>query len=263
MLMREEESLFKKFDLSRLRHICSVGEPLNPEIVHWGRRVLDKEIHDTWFQTETGAIMVANRRGLPIRPGSMGVPVEGVEVGIVADDGTPIPDGTRGNLCLRPGWDSMFITYFNNQAVYDSKFRFGWYWTGDTAYRDVDGYLWFTGRSDDVINTAGHLISPFEIESAMLEMDAIVESGVIGVPDEILFEKVIAFVALAKGVEWTKELELKIRLHVSNRVSSIATPQQIIVKDAIPKNKSGKIMRRLLKAEFNGTDPGDISTLDF
>ena len=262
MLMREDDELFRQFDLSRLRHICSVGEPLNPEIIHWARRVLNKDIHDTWWQTETGAIMVANRPGLAIRPGSMGKPVQGIEVGIIADDGAPVPQGERGNLCLRPGWDSMFIAYFNNQTVYDAKFRNGWYWTGDTAYYDADGYYWFTGRSDDVINTAGHLISPFEVESALLEMDAIAESGVIGAPDDVLFEKVVAFVVLAKGVEWSKELELKVRIHVANRVSSIATPQDIVVKDTIPKNKSGKIMRRLLKAEFTGAAPGDTSTLD-
>lgn len=262
MLMREDETLFGRFDLSRLRHICSVGEPLNPEVIIWARRVLGKEIHDTWFQTETGAIMITNRPGLPIRPGSMGKPLEGIEAAILADDGTPLADGEQGNLCLQPGWESMFITYYGNEEIYRQKFRNGWYWTGDTARRDSDGYFWFMGRSDDVINTAGHLISPFEVESALLEIEAIAESGVIGAPDDLLFEKVVAFVALHEGWVWSPDLELKIRIHVANRVSSIATPQEIVVVDGVPKNKSGKIMRRVLKAHYLGEDAGDLSTLD-
>jgi acetyl-CoA synthetase len=156
----------------------------------------------------------------------------------------------------------MFATYLNNESAYQSKFKDGWYYTGDTARRDGDGYYWFMGRSDDVINTAGHLISPFEVESALLEIPEITESGVIGAPDELLFEKIVAFISLHEGVEFTKELELKIRLYISNKVSSIATPQDIRVLDRIPKNKSGKIMRRVLKATYLGTDVGDISTLE-
>jgi acetyl-CoA synthetase len=262
MLLREDPALFGRFDLSSLRTICSVGEPLNPEVIHWARRTLGKEIYDTWFQTETGGIMIANRPGLEVRPGSMGKPLNGIEPAILADDGTPVADGEQGNLCLKSGWPSMFITYLNNGPAYDSKFRDGWYYTGDTAWRDADGYFWFMGRSDDVINTAGHLISPFEVESALLEIEEIAESGVIGAPDELLYEKVVAFVCLHKQFSWSKELELKIRLHVSNRASSIATPQEIIVVDSVPKNKSGKIMRRVLKAQYMGTDIGDISTLD-
>ncbi len=262
MLMREDERLFRKFDLSRLRHVCSVGEPLNPEVVHWGRRILGKEIHDTWWQTETGGIMIANRPGLPIRPGSMGKPVKMIEAAVIADDGKPVPDGQEGNLCLRPGWDSMFIAYYNNEDVYKEKFRKGWYWTGDMVRRDADGYYWFMGRSDDVINTAGHLVSPFEVESALLEIDEITESAVIGAPDDLLFEKVVAYVTLNAGGAWSEELEMKVRIHIANRVSSIATPQQIFVVDSIPKNKSGKIMRRVLKARYLGKDAGDISTLD-
>ena len=156
----------------------------------------------------------------------------------------------------------MFVTYLNNGSAYNSKFKNGWYYTGDTAVRDDDGYYWFKGRSDDVINTAGHLISPFEVESALLEVEEVAESGVIGAPDELLYEKVVAFVHLHKQYTWSEELELKIRLHVSNRASSIATPQEIIIVDSVPKNKSGKIMRRVLKARYMGEDPGDTSTLD-
>lgn len=262
MLLREDETLFKRFDLSKLRHISSVGEPLNPEVIHWAQRVLGKNIYDTWFQTETGAIMIANCPGVGIRPGSMGIPVSGIEPGILADDGTPLADGTQGNLCIKTEWPSMFVAYLNKEEAYLSRFRDSWYYTGDTAYRDDDGYYWFMGRSDDVINTAGHLVSPFEVESALLEVQEVAESGVIGVPDEILYEKVVAYVTLHKGVEFTRELELKIRLHVANKASSLATPQEIFLVEAIPKNKSGKIMRRLLKARYLGLDEGDTSTLE-
>jgi acetyl-CoA synthetase len=262
MLLREDGKVFEKYDLSRLRQISSVGEPLNPEVIHWARRTLGKEIHDTWWQTETGGIMIANREGVEVRPGSMGIPVTGIEPGILADDGSPLPVGVQGNLCIKAGWPSMFVTYLNKEEAYHSRFRDGWYYTGDTAYRDADGYYWFMGRSDDVINTAGHLISPFEIESALLEIEEVAESGVIGAPDELLFEKVVAYVVLHDRYQYSQELELKIRLYVANKVSSIATPQEIFFVKSVPKNKSGKIMRRVLKARFVGNDAGDISTLE-
>jgi len=262
MLMREDPELYRQYNLKNLRHICSVGEPLNPEVITWGRTALSRDIHDTWFQTETGGIMITNRPGLPVRVGSMGTPLEGIEAAIIDDDGTILGPDCQGNLCLREGWPSMFTTYLNNESAYRSKFRNGWYYTGDTAIRDADGYYWFKGRSDDVINTAGHLISPFEVESALLEVEEVAESGVIGVPDELLYEKVVAFVSLHRQYEWTKELEVKVRLHVSNRASSIATPQEIIIVDGVPKNKSGKIMRRVLKARYLGEDPGDLSTME-
>ena len=262
MLMREEAGLFGQFDLGRLRNIFSVGEPLNPEVIAWGKKILGKDIYDTWFQTETGAIMIANRPSLPIRPGSMGTPLSGIESAILADDGTLLANGEHGNLCIKTGWDSMFSTYLNNKAAYDSKFKQGWYHTGDMAWRDQDGYYWFVGRSDDVINTSGHLVSPFEVESALLELPEIAESGVIGAPDDLLFEKVVAFVHFHPGIEFTPELELKIRLHIANRLSSVAIPQDVVPVEMVPKNKSGKIMRRVLKARYLGQDAGDISTLE-
>lgn len=262
MLMREDAELYKGYDLSTLRHIFSVGEPLNPEVISWARTTLNKDIYDTWFQTETGGIMITNRPGLEIRPGSMGTPRNGIEPAIIADDGELLGNNKQGNLCLRTGWPSMFVTYLNNESAYNSKIKDGYYYTGDTAVRDDDGYYWFKGRSDDVINTAGHLISPFEVESALLEIEEVAESGVIGAPDELLYEKVIAFVHLHEQYTWSKELEVKVRLHISNRASSIATPQEIIIVDSVPKNKSGKIMRRVLKARYLGQDAGDISTLE-
>ena len=262
MLMREEAGFYAGFDLTALRHVCSVGEPLNPEVIHWARRTIGMEVYDTWFQTETGAIMIANRPGLEIRPGSMGVPVAGIEPAIIDDDGSVIEDETPGNLCIKAGWPSMFMTYLNNPEVYASRIKAGYYYTGDTACRDADGYYWFRGRNDDVINTSGHLISPFEVESTLIEVPEVLEAGVIGAPDELLFEKIIAFVALRGHAPCSRELELKIRLHVSNKLSSVATPHELIRVESIPKNKSGKIMRRVLKARYLGTDAGDISTLE-
>lgn len=262
MLMREEPALFEGWDLSRLRHIFSVGEPLNPEVIHWSRRTLGREIYDTWFQTETGSIMISNRPGMAIKPGSMGLPVSGIEPAILDEEGTALPAGEQGNLCLKRGWPSMFVTYLNHDAVYQQKFRGAWYYSGDTACRDEEGYFWFRGRSDDVINTAGHLVSPFEVESAALELPEVGESGAIGAPDDLLYEKVVLYVSLRKGFVPSREIELKIRLYISNRVSSVATPQEILFTDVIPKNKSGKIMRRVLKARYRGEDAGDLSTLE-
>jgi acetyl-CoA synthetase len=262
MLMREDVKLYKGYKLSALKHIFSVGEPLNPEVINWARVTLGKDIYDTWFQTETGGIMISNRPGLEIRTGSMGTPVEGVEATIIADNGELLGNNQQGNLCLKRGWPSMFVTYLNNDTIYNQKFHNEYYHAGDTAVRDDSGYYWFKGRSDDVINTAGHLISPFEIESALLEIEEVAESGVIGAPDNLLFEKVVAFICLHKQYVWSKELEVKIRLYVSNKVSSIATPQEIVFVDNIPKNKSGKIMRRVLKARYLGQEAGDFSTLE-
>ena len=262
MLMQQNDNFFKYYDLSNLKYIFSVGEPLNPEIINWSKRVLSKEIYDTWFQTETGGIMISNHPNLQVKPGSMGKPVDLVEATIIGEDGNILPEGKTGNLCLKQGWDSMFKTYLNNNEAYERKFKNGYYYSGDIAYKDEDGYFWFTGRSDDVINTAGHLISPFEIESALLELPEIAESGVIGAPDDIFFEKVVAFVVLKEPYEWNKDLELKIRIKVSNKVATIATPQEVIVVNSIPKNKSGKIMRRVLKAMYKGEEPGDLSTLE-
>jgi len=262
MLMKEEDSFFNKFSLNNLKYIFSVGEPLNPEILTWSRKVLQHDIYDTWFQTETGSIMIANRPGLPIKPGSMGKPVTGISVSIIGDDGKNLPPGEAGHLCLKPGWPSMFITYLNNDQVYQEKFKNGNYLTGDNAYQDEEGYFWFIGRSDDIINTSGHLVSPFEVESSLLEMPEVAESGVVGVPDSLLYEKVVAYIVLKNQYSWNRELELKIRLHVMNRLSSIASPSEIFIVDKLPKNRSGKIMRRVLKARYLGEDPGDISTME-
>jgi len=261
MLMQADDAVITGPSLS-VRAVFCVGEPLNPEINLWSRRLLKLEVHDTWFQTETGAIMISNQPGREVRPGSMGQPVAGVDAAILMDDGLPAAPGEQGNLCLKPGWSSMFLTYLNHDEVYQQKFQNGYYYTGDTARCDADGYYWFLGRSDDIINTAGHLVSPFEVESAILEIEEVAESGVIGAPDDLLFEKVVAYVHLHTRFQPSDALELKIRLHVANRVSTIASPREVIFCAGVAKNKSGKILRRVLKARYRGDDPGDISTLE-
>jgi acetyl-CoA synthetase len=262
MLMQNSQIQYQPYNLSQLRSIFSVGEPLNPAVIDWGRRVIHKDIYDTWFQTETGAIMISNRLNLPIKPGSMGKPFEGIEIMILDDEGLPVPELMHGHLCIKKGWPSMFITYLNHHNAYNARFKHDYYDSGDMAYKDHEGYFWFVGRSDDVINTAGHLVGPFEIESALLEIGEIAESGVIGIPDGLLYEKVVAYLALKPDCKWSRELELKIRIHISNRISSIATPQEFIIVNSIPKNKSGKIMRRVLKGWYTDQDLGDISTLE-
>jgi len=262
MIMQESSIDFGQYDLGSLRTIFSVGEPLNPEILHWSRSNLKKDIYDTYFQTETGAIMISNRPGLPLKPGSMGQPVDGIDCEIIDDNGEILPPNVPGNLCLRTPWPSMFITYLNNPDTYANKFVDGYYYTGDQAYKGDDGYFWFIGRKDDIINTAGHLVSPFEVESAILEMDQVLDVAVIPASDSILFEKIVAFIKVSKADMDRADLDLKIRLHVSKKVSPMAAPSEVVFIDNIPKNKSGKIMRRYLRAQYEGRDPGDISTMD-
>ncbi|MFQ6019281.1 MAG: acetate--CoA ligase, partial [Dehalococcoidia bacterium] len=201
MLMKAGEELPKRFDLSSLRYVCSVGEPLNPEAISWGLKALGLPIHDNWWQTETGSILIANYPSMDIRPGSMGRPFPGIEAAIVDDKGQELPPGEEGNLAVRPGWPSMFRTYWNNRPLYESRFSSGWYISGDRARMDGDGYFWFVGRADDVINTAGHLVGPFEVESVLIEHPAVAEAGVIGKPDPVAMEVVKAFVSLNDGVQ--------------------------------------------------------------
>ncbi|EKD55803.1 MAG: hypothetical protein ACD_59C00033G0011 [uncultured bacterium] len=263
MLMNVDDDSYRKFDLSKLKYIFSVGEPLNPEIVNWSKRVLNKDVYDTWFQTETGSILIANRPGVAIKPGSMGKPVAGIEPRILSKiDHSVEKCGVVGYLCVKPGWDSMFINYINNKETYENKFKNGYYFTGDESKTDEDGYYWFAGRSDDIINTAGHLISPFEIESTLLELPEIAESAAIAVPDPVLFEAVVVYIRLKKFIDDLDEFKLKVRIYLSNKLSTIATPKEIIITETIPKNKSGKIMRRVLKALYLGHDAGDISTME-
>ena len=261
MLMRAGEELPGRYDLSSLRHINSVGEPLNPEAVMWGNQVFHQPIHDNWWQTETGAILIANYASMPVCPGSMGKPLPGIEVAVLDDDYNPLPPGLAGSLAIRPGWPSMFHTYWGNQELYNSRFRKGWYITGDQAKVDGDGYFWFVGRADDIINTAGHLVSPFEVESMLIEHPAVAEAAVIGVLDQVAMEVVKAFVSLKDGYQATEGLRRELLGYGRRRLQAIA-PKSIEFRDGLPKTRSGKIMRRLLKAQELGLPLGDTSTLE-
>jgi len=263
LLMRSGSKVAREHDLSSLRYVMSVGEPLNPEGVVWGIEAFDLPIHDNWWQTETGAIMCANYPSMPIRPGSMGRPFPGVNVTIVDDEGNEVaePD-VEGALVVEPGWPSQFRTYWNDQERYDSRFINGWYYTGDRAKKDEDGYIWFLGRDDDVINTSGHLVSPFEVESTLIEHEAVAEAGVIGKPHDVAMEVVKAFVTLNDGYEESSELMRELNQHCRTRLGPAVAPREIDVIDILPKTRSGKIMRRLLKARELGLDEGDTSTLE-
>ena len=261
MLMKAGDALPGRSDLSTLRHINSVGEPLNPEAVVWGNRVFNQAIHDNWWQTETGAILIANYASMDVRPGSMGRPLPGVQAAILDGDYNPLPPGQEGSLAIRPGWPSMFHTYWGNQELYNSRFRKGWYITGDQARMDEDGYFWFVGRVDDVINTAGHLVGPFEVESMLIEHPAVAEAAVIGVPDPLAMEVVKAFVSLKDDYTATEELRRELIKFGRSRLQSIA-PRDVEFRPSLPKTRSGKIMRRLLKAQELGLPVGDTSTLE-
>jgi acetyl-CoA synthetase len=263
-LMKDGTETAKKFDLSSLRHLASVGEPLNAEAVIWSKEAFGIMFHDTFWQTETGCIVVSNYPGMKIKPGSMGKPFPGIEVTVV-DLKTSVPiekKGVVGMIAIKPGWPSMIRTYWNNEITYKSKFQNGWYLCGDRASIDEEGYFWFVGRDDDVINTGGHLVGPFEIESALLEHPAVAESAAIGKPDPINMEVVKAFITLKPGFDQTKMLELEIMNFVRKKLSALAMPQEIEFVDTLPKTRSGKIMRRVLRAQEWGEEIGDISTLE-
>jgi acetyl-CoA synthetase len=262
MLMKAGDELPRKYRFDSLRNIYSVGEPLNPEAVVWGEKVFGMAFHDNWWQTETGAMMIANYPIQDIKPGSMGRPFPGITAGIVDDQFNELPPGEEGNLALRPGWPSMFRTYWKKEDLYESLFKNGWYITGDKAKRDEEDYFWFVGRTDDVINTAGHLVGPFEVESVLIEHPAVAEAGVIGKPDPIAMEVVKAFVSLKIGHEPTEELHHDIKRFAMKRLASAAAPREIEFIDSLPKTRSGKIMRRLLKAKELGLPLGDTSTLE-
>ncbi|MFC1890164.1 acetate--CoA ligase, partial [Thermodesulfobacteriota bacterium] len=262
MLMKSGDELPGKFDFSSLRYMCSVGEPLNPEAVVWGEKVFGMPFHDNWWQTETGSIMIANYPIQDVRPGSMGRPFPGITSAILDDEFNELPAGVEGSLAVKPKWPSMFRTYWNKEDLYQSRFRNGWYITGDKAKKDEDGYFWFVGRADDVINTAGHLVGPFEVESVLIEHPAVAEAGVIGKPDPIAMEVIKAFVSLKEGHEPSEELRREIQRFVMKRLSSAASPREIDFLPSLPKTRSGKIMRRLLKAKELGEPLGDISTLE-
>jgi len=263
-LMKAGDEVIKDFNLSSLRHLASVGEPLNSEAVIWSERIFGKPFLDTFWQTETGSIMITNFPGMKVKPGSMGKPFPGI-TGVVLDPQTfePINEpGKIGLIAFRPGWPAMMRGYWHNEEKYREKFVNGWYLSGDRSSIDKEGYYWFTGRDDDVINTGGHLVSPFEVESALLEHPAVGESAVVAKPDEVNMEVVKAFVTLKPGFTPSSDLELEIMNYIRKRLSPLAMPQEIEYMDKLPKTRSGKIMRRLLHAREWGEETGDISTLE-
>lgn len=265
MMMRSGADAAAPYDFSSIRFLASVGEPLNPEAVVWSEKVFGQPFHDNWWQTETGGIMIANRPGMTVRPGSMGQPMPGIEAGIVerGEAGlTELGTGQVGELALRPGWPSMMRAYLHEKARYDKCFADGWYLSGDLALRDADGYFWFVGRADDLIKTSGHLIGPFEVESALIEHPAVAEAGVIGIPDETAGEIVKAYVTLNPGYEPGAQLERELRGHARKKLGPAVAPREVIFRKTLPKTRSGKIMRRLLKARELGLPEGDISTLE-
>ncbi|GIN11747.1 acetate--CoA ligase [Shouchella clausii] len=263
MLMSAGDELVKQYDLSSLRHVLSVGEPLNPEVVRWGVKVFDKRIHDTWWMTETGAQMICNYPAMEIRPGSMGKPIPGVKAAIIDDRGNELPPNRMGNLAIKKGWPAMMRAIWNNEAKYQSYFELdGWYVSGDSAYMDEDGYFWFQGRIDDVIMTAGERVGPFEVESKLVEHPAVAEAGVIGKPDPVRGEIIKAFIALRQGYEVTDELKEEIRQFVKTGLAAHAAPREMEFRKSLPKTRSGKIMRRVLKAWELDLPTGDLSTME-
>ncbi|SFJ88095.1 acetyl-CoA synthetase [Streptosporangium canum] len=273
MLMRAGDALAGGYDLSRLRFIASVGEPLNPEVAVWGLRALGLPVHDNWWQTETGAIMISNYAAMDIKPGSMGRPLPGIDAVLLerGEDGRALVTdghvrvieeaGVDGELALRPGWPSMFRGYLGEQERYIKAFAGGWYLSGDIARNDKDGYFWFVARADDVIKSAGHLIGPFEVESVLMEHPAVAEAGVIGKPDPVAGELVKAFVTLNSGFEPAEKLRLELIAFGRRRLGAVA-PKEIAFDQNLPHTRSGKVMRRLLKARELGFPEGDLSTLE-
>jgi acetyl-CoA synthetase len=267
MLMKVGTEITKRFDLAKVRLMASVGEPLNPEAVAWSAATFGKPFHDNWWQTETGGIMISNYPSMDVKPGSMGRPLPGVTAGIVERlEGGTVREITKpmamGELALRPGWPSMMRAYLNEEERYRKCFVGGWYLTGDLAMRDGEGYYWFVGRADDVIKSAGHLIGPFEVESALMEHPAVAEAGVIGIPDPTAGEMVKAYVALRNGFQSSAALRKELLGHARQRLGPAVAPKDIAFRQNLPKTRSGKIMRRLLKARELGLPEGDISTLE-
>ena len=267
MLIKAGPELPARYHFPKLRFIASVGEPLNPEAVWWGKRVLGLPIHDNWWQTETGGIMIANTPAFDIKPGSMGRPLPGIDAYLVRhnDDGTTeVIDepGVEGELALKPGWPSMFRGYLNAEERYRNCFVNGLYLTGDLAKKDEDGYFWFVGRKDDVIKSAGHLIGPFEVESALTDHPAVAEAAVIGKPDPMLGEMIKAFVTVKNGVVADEDLRLELIGHARKRLGAAVAPKELEFVDTLPHTSSGKVMRRLLKARELGLPEGDTSTIE-
>ncbi|QDW98558.1 acetate--CoA ligase [Staphylococcus agnetis] len=262
MLMSAGDDLVEKYDLSSVRTILSVGEPLNPEVIKWAKKVYGKRVLDTWWMTETGGHMIVNYPSMDIKLGSMGKPLPGIQAAIIDNEGRELPPNRMGNLAIKKGWPSMMYKIWKNPEKYQSYFIGDWYVSGDSAYQDEDGYFWFQGRVDDVIMTAGERVGPFEVESKLVEHEAVAEAGVIGKPDPVRGEIIKAFVALRQGYEPSDDLKEDIRKFVKEGLAAHAAPREIEFKDKLPKTRSGKIMRRVLKAWELDLPTGDLSTME-
>jgi len=263
LLMKEGKEIIRKHDLSSLRHLASVGEPLNAEAVTWSQEAFGRPFHDTFWQTETGCIVITNFPGMPIKAGSMGKPFPGISATVLnLKTYEPVNQpGIAGLIALRPGWPSQIRGYWNNEKGFNAKFRNGWYLCGDRASIDADGYFWFMGRDDDIINTGGHLVGPFEIESALLGCRSVAESAAVAKPDPVNMEVVKAYIVLKKGFTPSDDLELEIMNHIRKRLSPLAMPQEIEFTDSLPKTRSGKIVRRILRCKEFHEPVGDLSTI--
>ncbi|REH81397.1 acetate--CoA ligase [Staphylococcus felis] len=262
MLMSAGDDIVNKYNLKSLRSILSVGEPLNPEVIKWAKHVFDKRVLDTWWMTETGGHMIVNYPSMDIKLGSMGKPLPGIEAAIIDNNGNELPANRMGNLAIKKGWPSMMYKIWKNPEKYCSYFIGDWYVSGDSAYKDEEGYYWFQGRVDDVIMTAGERVGPFEVESKLVEHPAVAEAGVIGKPDPVRGEIIKAFIALREGYKPSDQLKEDIRQFVKEGLAAHAAPREIEFKDKLPKTRSGKIMRRVLKAWELDLPTGDLSTME-
>jgi acetyl-CoA synthetase len=265
-LMRMNIKPRKQYNLEHLRLILSVGEPLHAQAVRWGEETFGMPILDNWWQTETGGIMISNYRSMAVRAGSMGKPLPGVEAAIaeITDGSLRIitESGKDGHLVLKRGWPSMFKTYLYEEARYAKCFNGEWYVTGDLAHCDADGYYWFVGRADDIIKTSGHMVGPFEVESTLMAHPQVAEAAVIGKPEAIVGEIIKAFVVLKPGNTASETLKLDIIAHARKKLGPAVAPKEVAFVDSLPKTRSGKILRRLLKARELGLPEGDLSTLE-
>ncbi|MBI2265132.1 MAG: acetate--CoA ligase, partial [Armatimonadetes bacterium] len=263
LLMAAGNLIPKQFNLSSLRHICTVGEPLNPEALRWVMKITGLPPHETWWMTETGMQLICNYRCAPFKIGATGKPFPGTYASVADEEGNELPPYQMGHLVVKPGWPSMMHSIWKNEERYKEYFRIpGWYVTGDSAYKDEDGFIWYAGRADDVIKTAGERVGPFEVESALVQHEAVAEAGVIGKPDPIRGQIIKAFVTLRNGYQPSDSLKQEIIQYVKENLAVHAAPRELEFRDRIPKTRSGKIMRRVLKAWDLGQDAGDISTME-
>jgi acetyl-CoA synthetase len=265
-LMRMNIKPKEEYHLENLRLILSVGEPLHAEAVLWGQGNFGFPILDNWWQTETGGIMIANYPSMTVKPGSMGKPLPGIEIAIAKIDESGLElirqPNIQGHLVLKKGFPSLFRTYLHEEERYKKCFNGDWYISGDMAKIDSDGYFWFIGRADDIIKTSGHMVGPFEVESILMKHPAVAEAAVIGKPEPTIGELVKAFVVLKPGYEASDEMRLNIIGFARKEMGPAVAPKEIEFTEGIPKTRSGKILRRLLKARELGQAEGDLSTLE-